>query len=229
MYTGRQYKNEVGNKVSRQVECGMRQLVKVRDERNTNKEVCFSNTLQRRIIIGHIYVSGKGGFEHLGRTNPQGTQISNLFYGPLEEKRIMDPSQFDRINIKGHLIKALWDNGNEEYRIAQWHEGHERTWTAFETEVEGVANQYRGPKKGRTEEWTIRTETDDPNIGDRLLGSDYKDAKLRLNGITLPQYNRAKAVLNRQISTATMYLNNKFIGAIVCPDISNDLRLNPSR
>lgn len=35
MYTGRQLKNEAGNKVSRQMECGARQLVQIRDERKT--------------------------------------------------------------------------------------------------------------------------------------------------------------------------------------------------
>ena len=36
MYMGKQYKNEAGNKASRQVKCGTRQEMKMRDERLGN-------------------------------------------------------------------------------------------------------------------------------------------------------------------------------------------------
>lgn len=218
MYEARQNKEKVSRRIDRD---GMaRQMVKKTNECQMSSK--NSSIIQRRTIIGHIYVNKTGGFEHRGRTNPHGTNISNLIYGQYNQK-IIDPSLFDRVNIKGHLVKALWDNGNEEYRITQWNEARETEWTRFENIVENRANNH----KGNSQTWEIKTITDDPCIGNRLLGDDFNKAKTRLKDITLPQYNQAKEVLNRQISHATMYLNeNQQIGEISCPEISNELRLH---
>ena len=219
MYEARQRKE----KVSRRVDgSGMtRQMMRKTNECQMSGK--NSPIIQRRTIIGYIYVKKTGGFEHRGQTNPHGTNISNLIYGQ-HNQRIIGPSLFNRVNIRGHLVKALWDNGNEEYRITQWNEAHETMWTSFENIVEERANMHRG----NSQTWEIKTITDDPNIGDRLLGDNWNKAKIRLKNITLPQYNQAKEVLNRQISHATMYLNgNQQIGEINCPDISYELRLNP--
>lgn len=54
MYTGRQFKNEAGNRVSRPVECGARQFVRMKDERKneTNPKELFS--IQKRVDLNSI-------------------------------------------------------------------------------------------------------------------------------------------------------------------------------
>lgn len=178
--------------------------------------------LQRREIIGNMYLLKKGGFEHRGTTNPEGIPISNLLYGMIH-KHIIKPEYLERVNMKAHLVKALWDGGNETNRITQWQQGgiHEQEWTRFENKIEDSANKHRG----NTQPWTVKTITDDPNIGDKLLGT-YSTAQKNFSGITVVEYNNAKTTLNRQISNAKIYLNDKFIGELNCPDISKELKLN---
>ena len=54
MYTGRQFRNEAGNRVSRQVECGARQFVRMKDERKneTTPKELFS--IQKQANLNNI-------------------------------------------------------------------------------------------------------------------------------------------------------------------------------
>ncbi|MDE8697793.1 hypothetical protein PZH42_27440, partial [Bacteroides cellulosilyticus] len=54
MYTGRQFRNEAGNRVSRQVECGARQFVWMKDERKneTTPKELFS--IQKQANLNNL-------------------------------------------------------------------------------------------------------------------------------------------------------------------------------
>ena len=223
MYEARQNKE----KVSRRIETvgGARQRMNFIDYM-IGKSI--PQITQMRLIEGFIKVknqNGKKAIDQGGSSNPQGTPISNLKCGPNSDWPLMHGDCKRFTDIKGHLIKAFWDGGNEENRITQWHQDHENSWTDIENDAEAYVMGFNinGQKF-----FQVETFTDDPNVGDRLLGPTYygiKDKKLK-GKISESQYEIAKRVLNRQISRATMYIERHPIGTISCPDICDNLRLH---
>ena len=213
MYEARQNKE----KVSRRIEAdgGTRQRRK-----NMNYK---SEILQRREINGSIDTDQEGKIFPRGETNPKGTLISNLMYGPQSKWRLMHTDCDNLTNIRGHLIKAFWDGGNDENRIVQWNREYEDIWSLVENNAEKYVENLRNNKQ---KSFNVKTITDDPNVGYRLLGRDYNEAKRRFQKNMSPaQYNQAIQVLNRQITKATMYIEGHPVGNISCSRICNELKL----
>ena len=181
-----------------------------RTEKKQERGECVSqckNLIQRRSLQGAIYVR-KGRIITVGTpTAPQGTPINHLYYGAgVLRQNIIKPESFPNVHTMGHLIKHAWCGYNEPEYINQWSENNENDWTNnVEKPLEEKAEKCSLPSQ------TVSVETNEPNLGDRILGKDYKEACCRFSGIQLVQYTEALKTLNRQVTDLTIKLNGNLI------------------
>ena len=119
--------------------------------------------------------------------------------------------------MRGHLVKAGWDNNNDMDRMTQWNDSVEEVaWTEIEREAEKIAIEDSEKNTDRnisSQEYQITTEADSVDCGTTVLGADngiipkpwLKNAVKTVegNGNIMNNY---RMELNRMIGTATMYI-----------------------
>jgi len=126
--------------------------------------------------------------------------------------------------MRGHLVKAAWEGKNDMEQMTQWNLSVEEVaWTNIEALAEAEAVKNAGKYKGKQQSLThnVKTTTDDPAIGNRLLGADTSAIPVKwLKDNAIANAGSAVVVdgvrneLNRMVTTAKMEVANVSVGNI---------------
>ena len=195
------------------------------------------NPIQRRTIKGTI-TSKKVGknwqVKPLGASAPPNLSINPspqvAIGGGINKTVILGVDDF----MRGHLVKAAWEGKNKMEQMTQWRLRNEEVeWTNIEAAAENMAVANAGDYKGKSKILThnVKTEANEPNIGNRLLGTDtnkipvkWLKREAKANAGTRVIVNNIRTELNRMVNTATMYVGKDKVGEIKS-EAHNDLKI----
>lgn len=110
MYTSRQFKNEVGNKVSRQMECGARHGVRMKDCRKTSNRI-YGENMQRKEITG-TYGKFDSNLVKVNTGGQVGAEMGYLKYYLRMYKQKGQPKVNPGENSEISLVQVVKEIGN---------------------------------------------------------------------------------------------------------------------
>lgn len=183
-------------------------------------------SIQMRTINGKITTERTGGNWHvkpMGASAPPNLSISpspKVNMGTYTKAVLTGEGDL----MRGHLVKAAWEGKNDMEQMTQWNLSVEEVaWTNIEALAEAEAVKNAGKYKGKQQSLThnVKTTTDDPAIGNRLLGADTSAIPVKwLKDNAIANAGSAVVVdgvrneLNRMVTTAKMEVANVSVGNI---------------
>lgn len=183
-------------------------------------------TVQRRTISGNMITAKKEGLwgvRFRGTSDPGNANLATLsVLVGRKQKRILQG--VDGL-MRAHLVKAAWDNNNDEENVTQWRTRDEEVkWASVEAAAEKKAAELAAVKgknkKNREYEYKVETSTDDLDIGNKILGLENDHIKVSWlkkavkNAGNANIVNDARNELNRMVTASEMKVDGDVVGNI---------------